>query len=389
MILQYDEQTCVLVDKKSKTKHINVTYSVEKKSDTDIFYFNILADVLSKTTSKLGRNEFNCFKYDMYNAIFSIDVKDYKERIILNYSLNFIDPEYVIQIDENELINQFINFIDNKKIDKQQISIALNTQKLIIEDIKQDYPSLIDRLVTDELLKNFPTYLTLKKTEDLIENFDIQKLHEVLEYQRVKLFSFMKAKKDTKIQPVVASNTNREKISRYNISCANDKKIKKDVDQPIIYLTFKLEDVDYFTKLVFSAMLGMGSHSLLFKIIREQQNLCYYVYSKTIYENGMQIISGINKEKVELFLTKTDEILQDETLFTEELLQTSKDYLISIYQKKNNDYGFNQQIVINHFLFGLPQTPEEIIKKIESVKLSNIKDALMKVQKVNKMVLGD
>ncbi|TVP94242.1 MAG: insulinase family protein [Acholeplasmatales bacterium] len=131
------------------------------------------------------------------------------------------------------------------------------------------------------------------------------------------------------------------------------------------------QDDDYYAMLVTNTLLGEGGDSLLFKTVRDDHALAYYVGSSYSPFTGLvSITSGMdarNIPKVKELVARIIEDIQNGR-FSDEDLMLAKTYLTGHYKKSYDAPGALIARALNASLFNLPFTENRFLKAITAVK---------------------
>lgn len=178
-------------------------------------------------------------------------------------------------------------------------------------------------------------------------------------------------------------NTGNKIYSEPEIDFINHNIAKyKDVEQ--LHLCFSsygpsIEDTDRFAYAVVDSMLGGGMSSKLFQEVREKRGLAYSVSSfELLYKKGgiFGVYAGISpenfKETSKYILFELDKIREGK--FTEEEVKRAKEHLkgslLLSYESVKNRMS---KLARNEIYFNRSISTEELVKKIESVNMEQIK----------------
>lgn len=381
--------TCNIIDLNSNTRNIAITYVYQKKSPEDIIYATILTECRSKLTKNLDSKQFIEFKFDMYDARFTQTIEDRMDVIFIEYNLNYIKNKDINVVDEPSLIQTFKDFIFNKKIDYEHINVVLNTLKLMNENLYQDYAALNQRLSNDSIYLNNRYYCSLENEQKILKSFSIEKLEKFNEsFALSYAFKIIKSDEGVDLLNEKLITLDHNKLMRFTPGESSDIFFETTGEQNILCFNFECVG-DYYAKYIYNSMLGSGAHSLLFKNIRENLNLCYYVYSKFEQKNTLQIISGINVSNVELCETSILDIMNNEKLFDQKLFLITLEVINSTFEKKQNDFGLVNNLVVNSFISELPISIEEFLININKVTLEDVLMVAKSIKKINKINVGE
>jgi len=126
---------------------------------------------------------------------------------------------------------------------------------------------------------------------------------------------------------------------------------------------------------VMNAVFGGGMTGKLFMQVREKLSLCYDIGSSYYGSKGViTVAAGI--EFAQKDLTQTEILAQLEAcregLITEEELVSAKQGIISQLQATHDSPGAIESYYATAALNGLSMTPEEYVRAVEQVKLSDV-----------------
>ncbi len=164
-------------------------------------------------------------------------------------------------------------------------------------------------------------------------------------------------------------------------------RIEKDLEQSHFILGFqgipRLDDNIYAAQLL-SAVLGSGMSSRLFQEVREKRGLVYSIYS---YHHAFQddaqfaIYAGTGPEKMdEIIPVICDELQKVVTDVSEEELNRAKSQMKAgmamAQESMGNRADYQAKFMI---LRGESYNVDEIVKRVESVQLDDIKNAAQRI----------
>lgn len=141
---------------------------------------------------------------------------------------------------------------------------------------------------------------------------------------------------------------------------------------------------DYYKMAIFSSILGGGMSSRLFQEVREKRGLVYSVYSFTssYRQNGLfGIYAATSKDKLdELATVAGAELMKMRDDVTEqEFNRTKTQFKATLLMSQENVAGVCEQIANQTMLFGNPLKREDILAKIDSVTIEDIKKLADKI----------
>lgn len=143
-------------------------------------------------------------------------------------------------------------------------------------------------------------------------------------------------------------------------------------------------DPDYYAMAIFSSILGGGMSSRLFQEIREKRGLVYSIYSFCSFyrHNGVfGIYAATTKEKLkELSDVLSVEILKmHEVVSEEEFNRTKAQFKASLLMAGENNSTSCEQIANQTMIFGKPLEHAEMIAKLNSVTIEDVKRIAIKI----------
>jgi len=361
----------------------------------------MLAALMKRGTKKYPKSRDLYRALDsLYGAVYSTNISKYGERQIIKFQMQFPDSKFIE--DENifeksiTLLNEIVNhpYTQGNAFAKDYFEQEKKNQIIKLENrINNKMAYAFDRCI-EEMFKEEPFAVNedgeIKNIEDLNEEALYEHYKKVLATSKVdifivssddrnhfagdilKLFEF----KNEKSSPIPREKHIYEKKSPRHII------EKMDIAQGKLVMGFRTniayEDVKYRSLLVFNEILGGGSYSKLFRNIRENESLCYSIFSSVEkFKSALFIASGIDFDKkdrvVDLVLEQVEQMKQG--LFDEEDIENAKKSIISsinsIKDSPNKIINYYYSRILTHSYM----EAEEIIKQFEAVDKSSIIEA--------------
>lgn len=162
---------------------------------------------------------------------------------------------------------------------------------------------------------------------------------------------------------------------------------KQDVTQSKLNIGYQIEcdftSPQHYAMTVLNAILGGFSQSRLFKVVREENSLCYYISSSYDAFNGIMIINaGIDGKDYSKTLLLIDEQIHDIQLghLSDEEINISKILLQNALRKTNDEASSMITLSYNRDITHKKETNEEYIQKLLNVT----KEDLIEVSKAIK-----
>lgn len=272
-------------------------------------------------------------------------------------------PEEILQTERNHLIQELAGIYNNKR------AYALReAQHFYFEDDAQKIPASghIDEIKT----------LTIA---DLKEAYD-----QMINEDEIHIYILGTVDTEFWYQFFEEWNLNdRENFSDSLIYTQNPpQRVKREVitqkvQQAKLNMIFNYQGTERRPEIwsVFNGVFGGGSHSKLFKHLREKENLAYYSYSSVHLARTQMIVDmGIDEKNQslaeEIVLEELENIIQKE-ISEAEMEQTKRWLINGLYQNLDNPYRIiNYQLTQD--LLGQQDNIEDRIKKIKSVSAEQI-----------------
>lgn len=138
---------------------------------------------------------------------------------------------------------------------------------------------------------------------------------------------------------------------------------------------------------ILETILGQGMSSRLFKRLRDELGLCYYVrasHDKAMDRGYFAVASGVAKDRVQeaisAILDECKKVMK-ERIYPEELLKAKELRTSSIYLNLESSDSYADFYAFQDIFDQPIQTPEEKVKKIESVTARDVQEMAKKTFK--------
>jgi predicted Zn-dependent peptidase len=178
------------------------------------------------------------------------------------------------------------------------------------------------------------------------------------------------------------------------------KLFKKETDQAHIALgfrTFPISDKNNIKIKVLESILGAGMSSRLFKKLRDEMGICYYVRSgnSTYLDRGyFAITSGLSKSRVEEGLKAIISELEKmkTTLVAKEELEKAKEVIIgNMYLSLETSDSFGEFYAFQELMGQKIKTPkekEDLIRKVTAKDIQKMAKMIFKNESMNLAIVG-
>lgn len=366
-------------------------YIVGKETDENRVYRFLLPKMLASHTKSLPtKGKMNEHLEKLYGAYFKTGVERIGDYHVMQISLTFVHPDLVSdQTLFHEALTLFKEVLDPRRwIDE---SIFEEEKRLYMEQHK----SMIDRKRTYANyrfnmhffkgdiyqkplyggLKSLreASYQTLINTWEHIVSHDqfLTVCHGVLSQEEKELVLAYMPKHETKLDHPVFSFRKPKKRSLYI-------KEQTDMKQAIIKMGYLLpifrQDAHYEAAILFDTILGGFPESKLFQVIREEQGLCYDVYSNyDSYKGILTITSGVDKMNHNHAIEGIKQVIGDMKIYiNDDALSHAKQYVIHHMKSSLDSQSSGTKRAFIKAFLDVHDTIDERIFKIESVTIEDL-----------------
>lgn len=303
---------------KFKTVTVKVNFKREYLKE-EITKRNLLVNILLEGSKNYpSRRLLEIKTEDLYDLGYRIMNYASGKCSIMSFEMTFINPSYTedIMFDESfKFINELIfnPYIDDNKFTKKNYKLACNISNDYFDTLKEDTNSYSQMRMLEEMNEKYISYRSCGYREDL-KNINEQNLYEyykdMIANDIVDIFIIGNISKEKAIDLVskyLPFKTNK-KINLEHFYKRDEvtdeiksvsEKINKEQSTLVLGLRYdNLTEYDArYTMMVYNYILGGSTESNLFKTVREENSLCYYITSQSqpILNIGL-IRSGINAD---------------------------------------------------------------------------------------------
>lgn len=313
---------------KFKTNRVQLSFGNELSEDT--ISKRTLFPYLLKAVSKKyhSRELMSAYLENMYAAHFNVGVSKIAKTHFINFDFSFINDQYTLN---NELLfEDALSFIEevlfnpffNAKIFEEELRLmkeyfkGIYANKLkyaMMETNKIMFKDEIYRLSAlgeEKLLKGINLTECITAYENMINN-DIITINVIgdIDFEEVeKSISTHFAFRDRDFTPTLIDKSTKDITKVINV-------IKKiDVNQAKLVIGYRINAFyhtnNYLGAVIFNTLFGGSGESMLFKEIRDNLGLVYFISSNyDPYKGVLFIVSGIDKKDYEIVLETIDKIL--------------------------------------------------------------------------------
>jgi len=391
----------LITTKKFKTTRIQVNFA--NKLDKDTVTNRSLLPYLMHTVSKKydSREKMSKYLENLYAANFHVGVSRIGKTHFIAFELSIINDNFTFN---NELLfNESLDFLNevifnpyfNNQIFKEESrllkeyydSIYANKMKYAIKEMRnimfKNEIYKIDPLGNKEDLEKIDFNNLNNVYNDMINNdlitisiigdIDFEEVEEAVK----NTFKF----NDRLFTPVLLDNETK--------TFSEITKIEKiiDVNQAKLVVGYRNETYylseDYYKTLVFNILFGASSESMLFKEIREEKGLVYFINSSyDPYKGVMFITAGINAKDFDNVLNTTENIINSiiKMDYTDERLSTAKSIINNrLIESLDSNVGLLSRMFRNS-LFNINFDIDEIKNQVLKVTKEDVSKMAMNLK---------
>ncbi len=147
----------------------------------------------------------------------------------------------------------------------------------------------------------------------------------------------------------------------------------------------------YFPMIVLSTMLGEGSDSLLFRRIREEDGLAYYIFARYMAMSGLiSIQSAMRGENVEYAKRRIQDTVEEvkDGAIDQKQLRLAKKQLTGAIKQSFDSPATLTLYALRHTLFDVPFDEDYYLSRIERVEEKDVHEAAKRLEHVFTFILG-
>lgn len=296
--------------------------------------------------------------------------KDNLKRVLDTFKEIIFNPNVKKDSFDNEEYDFFYRILETKIKTRKENARNYSFYKMckqMGENTPISYTTSIDIL---EKITNKDLY---KEYLNMIENSEVS---FVVAGNNVTKLDFKDFLKDIKTRNYDDDLYITSKISK-------EKNIVEEYDgmQSTLLIGLKLEDLSEYEKSyvipIYNNILGGGTSSRLFNIIREKNSLCYSCFSRYEKDDSLiEIYAGIENDNYKKTLLLTKDIVRGMNKITEEELKSAKTDIITVIEES---FDSLPNYVVPTYLDNL-YNADSVDKKIDNIKKVTLED-LKKVYK--------
>jgi len=213
--------------------------------------------------------------------------------------------------------------------------------------------------------------------EDEVEIYVVGDIKEEEYILFEKYLSFTPKKKSTDV------------VARYKKTREDILKIEEiqDITQAKLNIGYEINtafiDFDHYAFTVFNGMFGGFAHSKLFKVVREEHSLCYYISSNyDAFNSIMLVTAGIDASQSDKVIRLVEDELDKfkHADISKDDFEVTKIMLLNGLKKSNDEAGNIIALKYNRDIVAKQETIEEYMEKLNHVTLADIQRVATKVK---------
>lgn len=398
----------IIYNDKFKTNYLLIRYTL-KATPENASMASLLSNYLTYVNNVDNTYQKAMEKLDsLYGTNFNINVSIKGDLVLFDCNLSFVANRYLQDEDYLKQVNEtFLNFIFNPLIKDNKFDEKIfNLKKYeLIEKIESSYD---DKMVfaIERFLNIFgkDTPLSISSQGDVnilngLSNTDLYdfyfELVKTTPFVFLELNPYDKEFKELLLKDFEIKNY-ETRIMKYHLNDVEEiiEENQKIVQSKLLmgfYFPQVVSMSDYYETLVFNALFGMSSNSYLFKVVREQEKLCYSIRANyDLYSNSIVVLAGIEKANYLKTTNLVFEIIEklEKGLFTEKELADAKIVLIDLLNKTNDSQASFIEYQTNRILADFTSDLQEDIAGIKAVSFEQVVNKAKQLKHKTTYLLG-
>lgn len=392
----------------NKFKTVNMTVFFEDElNDFNVTCDNLLIKMLTAKTGKHpSRKEFKSYLKELYDMKINCFKDAPGERFLFSFNVDALNKKYTLE-NENllekqfEILNEILYcpFIFDSKFDEAYFKESKNLYKQILVDRENYKENIVTKKVNNILGKDNKTFVLSSGYIDVLDNISNNDVYD----KYVKLSSMCKriivcgeidfnevegyANKYFNFE---ANRSNYNNLYKNDMKKYDDYSFDSKFNQSSIGVMYDLDiyvgDELYYPACIF---IEMFNH-YLFKIVREEHNFCYSIYTTYIASRGICYLqSNIEEKNYEMTLKLTQDIINDlRNNIDEKVLNICKEKVINGIRKEIDN---PVKMTLKEYQRGMYKLKdaEEIIEICRGVTDDEIKEVASKLEKKFSVILKE
>jgi predicted Zn-dependent peptidase len=377
--------------------HRCIVFVVYEKLHENSYQTNLVTRILSRGTKQFLRSfELSRFLYSLYGTYLDASVTKWGSHLVYTLTIKNLIPENWSDPlrDSTDLALEMILGAtwDKRLFFESYFNEEKSNQITEIKDLVNDkYRYAFERFI-QWMFEKEPFGISILGNEqniNKIDNSHLSKFYAQNFLCQNRMVFFLDNKMSPLYKDIItqfSDFTGKNEIHSSELPFLGDfsgkVRRKTDIDQIQQSWIFmgcrfkkKLPEIMYPAMLLFNNIFGGQSNSILFRKVREEKGLCYFISSSLpAGVDSIIITAGIARKNQKMFeKVVMEEILKiEKTNVTDIQLQTAKDLTItSLYSILDHPYQLIS-MKIESILFNRIQSLQDLIKQIQQVSIEDI-----------------
>lgn len=404
------------MEKKEKQLKVNVkVIKVEKfKSIMGMLCFKTPIKKEMMVTRKLLRRILihSCQKYpsnkelninclENYGAYYSAGMTREGNYLINNFNFKTLEDKYTKKGNLKNVIDTFYQIVFNPKVANN--AFDKETFELIYQQVKSEIESEIERprnyaldKLNEQIDKDSP--ISYKSTLAELSKVTPESLYQVyldmLNNSEVEFIIVGNGLEDLSDYKIILD---RLKTTKYDINIIiNNELIRDDFkseietyngEQSILTVGLKIDELSDFERSyvmpIFNGILGGGASSRLFNVIREENSLAYFCFSRYEKDDSLiYIVAGIESKNYEKALGLIKEVVSKMNKVNEEEVEKVRKNIISVIMESEDNLSNYPVSYYANKLYNEPDNKEKI-KLLKKVTVKDVESVFEKIHLTN------
>ncbi len=277
---------------------------------------------------------------------------------------DWIYPPYGAEIHDGFMYGR--GTVDDKGHYAKEMCIEKMCEEEPYGIVEEGYLEDLDEITPETLYQQYQNLLSYSLVDIVVEGtMDFDRTVGFIQ----KYFSF----------PTERSFVLKNEVVAKTVETVKEYEETMDIEQGKLVMGFRtnrsIRDDDYYALLMYSVILGNGSFSKLFRVVREKYSLCYSIGTSLEKLKGIMFIqTGIdskNKAQVMRLIQEQMKEMEMKNISEEEILQGKKLVINGFKSVKDSVMGLCDFYYFQT-LHGNEKSIEEIIDSIQSVTVEEI-----------------
>lgn len=377
-----------------KTITIKVNFKREAKKE-EVTMRNLLADLLVRSTEKYPTERLmSILVEDLYGINYSGYTITSGLYNIMSFDFTFLKDAYTEEGNLQKTLDFIMDIlfhphIENGKFTKENFELSKGSMQILIDGISEDPDRYAVTRLLEEMIPESPaSYRSSGYKEDL-EKITPKTLYDyyktVIQTDLMDIFVIgdIDGHFKTEIEKRIQIHTFKKKSKSHYITGHKPRFRSKSItevgpyNQSKLILGHTLTNMTPFEReyvaYIYSFILGGGADSNLFKVVREQHSLCYYIGSQIYRLSSLLLIqAGIDqknaKETISLIKKEMKKMVQGK-FSSEDIMKAQVTYISSLKEVQDSPAS-----LLNLYVSSVYLHLDMIEKRIEMIGKVTKKD---------------